>query len=79
MDAMRALLCADRAYPELQEWMVRVRAREKRAASFEEERARGVERNAKEARRLGAIARGVMPYCTAWRQTVGGGRGACEP
>ena len=74
MLGMRALLCVDRAYPDIQEWIVRVRAREKRATAFEIARDREADRLAEEKRRAATITRGETPYCMAWRQT-----GGCDP
>ena len=69
-----ALACVDRAYPELQTWTVRARARSKRTAAWESALARRRDAEEAAAARLRDIRRGATKHCAAWRQT-----GGCDP
>ena len=73
-DDLAALACVDRAYPDLQTWTTRARARTKRTAAWESARARDRAAAAANAARLLDIERGATRHCTAWRQT-----GGCDP
>ena len=68
-ETLERLACADRAFPDLQRWMTRALAREKRgearAAERARERARAVRRAELETRLVGGATR----FCRAWRQT----------
>ena len=54
---------------ELQEWLVRTRAREKRASIWDDEKRKIAAEKAGERRRLNLISLGTTRFCVAWRQT----------
>lgn len=73
-EAFLDLACVDRSYGELREWLVRTRAREKRASIWDDEKRKIAAEKAGERRRLNLISLGATRFCVAWRQT-----GGCDP
>ena len=68
-EAFLDLACVDRSYGELREWLVRTRAREKRASIWDDEKRKIAAEKAGERRRLNLISLGATRFCVAWRQT----------
>ena len=68
-DAFERLACADRAFPELQRWMTRARAREVRGETRAVERTREWARALRRAELGTRLAKGATRFCRAWRQT----------
>ena len=68
-DGFERLACADRAFPDLQRWMTRARARELRGEARAVERTREWARAVRRAELETRLARGATRFCRAWRQT----------
>lgn len=69
LDALERLACADRAFPDLQRWMTRALAREKRGEARDAERARERARAVRRLELETRLAGGATRFCRAWRQT----------